>query len=322
MMNQKIQKLLHAYNQFRFLYYEPTYIKWREFYKPLIKDRLSKYAVLCRMHKPIGILLLLWPTLWALWIAAEGVPSINILFIFIAGVFLTRSAGCALNDLADRKFDGHVGRTKDRPIVTGDVSPKEAIFVACTLLLLAFVLVLFTNELTVYLSCIAVLLAAVYPLMKRYTYLPQFVLGLAFGWGIPMAFAAQNNTIPIIAWIILIANILWSVAYDTMYAMIDREDDLKIGVKSTAILFAEQDTLIIGIIQIMLIFTLILLGQQLEFGYYFFSSLAVASALLIYQQILIKDRKPQKCFKAFLNNNWFGAIIFFGLFLEYHFKLL
>ncbi len=321
MKNRKIKELIYAYNQFRFQYYEPTYVKWREFYKPLIKERLAKYAVLCRMHKPIGILLLLWPTLWALWVAAEGIPSIKILFIFIAGVFLTRSAGCALNDFADRKFDGHVGRTKDRPIVTGEVSPIEAIYVACSLLLLAFILVLFTNELTIYLSCIAVLLAAVYPLMKRYTYLPQFVLGLAFGWGIPMAFAAQTNSIPIIAWMILIANVLWSVVYDTMYAMIDREDDIKIGVKSTAILFAEQDTFIIGIIQIMLMFTLVLLGQQLEFGFYYFTGLAIACVLAIYQQTLIRDRKPQKCFKAFLNNNWFGAVIYIGLFLEYHFKI-
>ncbi len=290
-----------------------------DIYRPIVKDRIKQYSILCRMNKPIGILLLLWPTLWALWIAAEGIPDIKILIIFVAGVFLTRSAGCVMNDLADRNLDGHIDRTKDRPIVTGTVSVKEATLVAAGLMLLAFILVLQTNELTIYLACIAFLLAALYPLMKRYTYLPQFVLGVAFGWGIPMAFAAQLNAIPAIAWLILIANILWSVAYDTMYAMIDREDDIKIGVKSTAILFAEHDTLIIAIIQSMLILTLVLVGLQLELGRIYNVAIILATLMAIYQQILIKRKEPAKCFQAFLNNNWFGAVIFLGIFLHYHF---
>lgn len=292
---------------------------WIKLHWPIVKERLSKYAVLCRMHKPIGVLLLLWPTLWALWIAAEGVPETKYLVIFILGVFLTRSAGCVMNDLADRDIDRHVGRTKDRPITTGDVSIKEALFVAASLMLIAFILVLFTNELTIYLSCIALLLAAVYPLMKRYTYLPQFVLGVAFGWGIPMAFAAQTGSVPVIAWLILIANVLWSVVYDTMYAMVDRDDDIKIGVKSTAILFAEHDTLIIAIIQCMLILTLVLIGQQLEMGIFYYLGITTAVVLAFYHQHLIKDRQPDLCFKAFLHNNWFGAVIFIGIFFNYPF---
>ena len=313
-INRLLVKLTGQWNHF----YETRLIKWRHILWPKITDRLGKYAILCRMHKPIGALLLLWPTYWALWIAGQGHPDIKNIIIFTAGVFLTRSAGCVLNDLADSDIDGHVKRTKNRPLVTGDVSKKEALIVTCCLLFIAFIFVLFTNELTIFLSCIAVLLAAVYPIMKRYTYLPQFVLGLAFGWGIPMAFAAQTNSIPVIAWLILIANILWSVAYDTMYAMIDREDDIKIGVKSTAILFSEHDTLIIGIIQIMLILTFLLIGQQLEFNKYYYFGICCAVLSALYQQFLIKDRLPDKCFKAFLNNNWFGAMIFIGIYLNYY----
>ena len=287
-------------------------IRW-----PQVKDRLKHYARLTRLNKPIGILLLLWPTYWALWIAAEGIPDTKILIIFTLGVILMRSAGCVLNDIADRNLDGHVERTQHRPLVTGEVSIKEAFKLVLAMVSVAFLLVLQTNELTVFLACIAMLLAAIYPLMKRYTYLPQFVLGTAFGWGIPMAFSAQMNEVPNIAWLILIANVLWSVAYDTMYAMVDRKDDIKIGIKSTAILFAESDTKIIAIIQCMLILALIMIGQQVGLGTVYYLAIIAATLLAIYQQLLIKNREPKNCFQAFLNNNWFGAVIFAGIFLHY-----
>lgn len=286
-------------------------------WSPVIIDRGKAYARLCRLNKPIGILLLLWPTLWALWIAAEGFPLPGILVVFIAGVILMRSAGCAVNDLADRNFDVDVQRTRERPLVTGEVSVREAILVVITLVLIAFLLVLTTNRLTVELSFVAVALAIVYPFMKRYTYLPQFVLGLAFGWSIPMAFAAQTGAVPNIAWLLLLGNVLWSVSYDTMYAMVDREDDLRIGVKSTAILFDDNDRLIIGIIQAMMLLVLILLGDRLQLGIYYYVGILAAAIMSIYQQLLIRDRQPDQCFKAFLNNNWTGAAIFTGLFMNY-----
>lgn len=287
-------------------------------YYPNIKERAVQYSILCRLNKPIGILLLLWPTLWALWLAAEGLPKPSVLFIFLAGVVLTRSAGCVLNDLADRKMDGYVERTQNRPLVTGKVSAKEALLLAGVLMLIAFMLVLMTNRLTIQLSFFALLLAIIYPFMKRYTYLPQFVLGLAFGWSIPMAFAAETGTIPNIAWLLLLANVLWSVAYDTMYAMVDRKDDIKIGIKSTAILFDDADVIIIGVIQLLFFFVFILIGQQLELGIGYYTGIIIAFLLATYQQYLIKNREPAQCFQAFLNNNWLGAMIFFGILLQYH----
>ncbi len=287
-------------------------------YSPKIKERTIQYSILCRVNKPIGILLLLWPTLWALWLAAEGLPKPSVLFIFLVGVVLTRSAGCVLNDLADRKMDGYVERTQSRPLVTGSVSPIEALVLAASLLLIAFTLVLMTNRLTVQLSFFALLLAIIYPFMKRYTYLPQFILGLAFGWSIPMAFAAETGSIPNIAWLLLLANILWSVAYDTMYAMVDREDDIKIGIKSTAILFDDADIIIIAVIQILFFSVFILIGQQLELGIGYYTGIIIASLLATYQQYLIKNREPAQCFQAFLNNNWLGATIFLGILLQYH----
>ena len=292
------------------------YIKNKQ---PAIRQKLTHYAVLCRIDKPIGILLLLWPTLWALWLAAEGLPKLHVLFIFVTGVVLTRSAGCVMNDIADRKVDGHVARTQNRPLVTGLVSVREAFMLASGLMLLAFILVLFTNALTVKLSFIALLLAIIYPFMKRYTYLPQFVLGLAFGWSIPMAFAAETGTVPMIAWLLLLANVLWSVAYDTMYAMVDREDDIRIGVKSTAILFDDADKLIIGVIQLMFLTVFFLLGSQLELGLSYYTGIMIALSLVAYQQYLIKDREPARCFQAFLNNNWLGAAVFLGIFFHYQF---
>jgi len=284
---------------------------------PGIRERLEQYALLTRLNRPIGILLLLWPTLWGLWIAAKGFPDIDVLIVFILGVVLMRSAGCVLNDIADRRYDSHVSRTKNRPLANGNVSSIEALFLALILIFIAFLLVLTMNWLTVQLSLVAIILAGIYPLMKRYTYLPQFFLGLTFGWSIPMAFAAQTGSVPQIAWLLLIANILWSVVYDTMYAMVDREDDLKIGIKSTAILFDDADRVIIGIIQMLVLVTLIMAGKQAQLGMYYFIGLTVASCFFIYQLRLIWDRKPEKCMTAFLNNNWFGLTVFSGLFLDF-----
>ncbi len=284
---------------------------------PTVRDRLEQYALLTRLDRPIGIFLLLWPTFWALWIAAKGFPSPKILIIFTFGVVLMRSAGCVLNDIADRGFDPHVSRTKVRPLASGKVSLPEAFAVAGTLILIAFLLVLMTNTLTIQLAFIAIILAGIYPFMKRYTYLPQFFLGLAFGWAIPMAFAAQTGSVPQIAWLLLIANILWSVVYDTMYAMVDREDDLKIGVKSTAILFDDADRVIIGIIQALVLITLIIVGKQAHLATSYYIGLGLASCFFMYQLRLIWDRKPAQCMQAFLNNNWFGLVVFIGLFLDF-----
>ena len=282
--------------------------------------RLKNYAVLMRLNKPIGIFLLLWPTLWALWIAGEGHPDHLVLAIFVTGVVLMRSAGCVINDFADRDIDPEVARTQARPIAAGLVSPGEALVLFVLLSLTAFSLVWLTNTLTIYLSVVGAVLAAVYPFMKRHTYLPQAFLGLTFGWAIPMAFAAQTDSLPKIAWLLLIANMLWATAYDTMYAMIDRPDDLRIGVKSTAILFGAYDTFMIAILQVTFLVVMILIGRQLKFGLYYDVGLSVAAALALYQQFLLYRRNETQYFKAFLNNNWLGAAIFAGIGLEYYFK--
>ena len=283
----------------------------------LICERLYQYALLIRLNRPIGVFLLLWPTLWALWIAAEGFPNINVFIVFILGVFIMRSAGCALNDIADKRFDTFVIRTRTRPLAAEKITSIEALIIAISLIFIALLLVLTMNELTIQLSLFAVILAGVYPFMKRYTYLPQFFLGLAFGWSIPMAFAAQTNTVPKIAWLLLVTNILWSVVYDTIYAMIDREEDLKIGVKSTAILFDDADRVIIAIIQALVLLALIAIGRQLKLDYNYFISLLVVACLFLYQLRLIWNREPQQCMRAFINNNWVGLIIFIGIFLSY-----
>jgi len=285
--------------------------------QPVINGKLQQYSRLIRLDRPIGTFLLLWPTLWALWIAAEGFPSIHLLIVFIAGVFLARSAGCVLNDHADREFDPFVERTQTRPLVTGEVTTEEALYVAAFLIASAFLLVLTTNHLTVLLSFIAIPLMLIYPYMKRYTYVPQFFLGLAFSWSIPMAFAAQSNSVPRIAWLIFIANLLWVMAYDTIYAMVDLEDDIKIGVKSTAILFDDAYHMFIGIIQAMMLLVFIIIGKQLEFGLYYFSALLVVTAIIIYHQYLIRSRIPARCFRAFLSNNWLGAVVFLGIVFHY-----
>jgi len=289
----------------------------RQFYRERVsdrtQDRLLQYALLMRLNRPIGIYLLLWPTLWALLIASNGSPSIGVTIVFVLGVILMRSAGCVINDFADRKIDKHIQRTKDRPLTAGRVSEREALMLFAGLCLTAFVLVLFMNLLTIRLSIVGVALAALYPFMKRYTYLPQVFLGLAFGWAVPMTFAAQTGELPPLAWLMLTGTVLWATAYDTMYAMVDREDDLKIGVKSTAILFGEADRLIIGAIQLLLMLVLLLVGRQAELGAIYYIGLGFAALTLIYQQKLIWYRQPAECLKAFLNNNWFGLAVFLGL---------
>ncbi len=281
------------------------------------KDTMIAYLHLMRLHKPIGIYLVLWPTLWALWLAAEGIPALNILLVFVLGVVLMRSAGCVINDFADRKIDGDVQRTKDRPLVTGLISPKQALVLFTILCVIAFLLVLTMNTLTIYLSFGGVALAAIYPFMKRYTYLPQVFLGAAFAWSVPMAYAAETNSLPSIIWLIYMVTLIWTVAYDTMYAMVDRDDDLKIGVKSTAILFGNSDRAIIAFLQVLVVLTLCIIGQQAKLGQYFFLGVVVSSVLFVYQQHLIRHRDREACFKAFLNNNWVGLVLFCALFLDY-----
>lgn len=280
-------------------------------------ERLEQYAYLVRMDRPIGIYLLLWPTLWALWIAAKGWPDLLVLFVFVSGVFLMRSAGCAINDFADRKIDPHVERTRDRPLAAGRVTATETLLVFASLSITAFLLVLLMNTLTIYMSFVGIALAASYPFAKRFHYMPQIHLGAAFGWAAPMAFTAQANEITPVTWLIFMATVLWATAYDTMYAMADREDDLKIGVKSTAILFGDADKLMVGLLQIMLLLDLYFIGRQSELGLFYNVSLIIAAGFAIYQQYLIKDRKPELCFKAFLNNNWFGMVVFIGVFIDY-----
>lgn len=280
-------------------------------------DKFKQYLLLIRLNRPIGIFLLLWPTLWGLWIASEGFPNTKILVIFLFGVFLMRSAGCILNDIIDKDFDKFVARTQNRPLASDKLSSIEAFIVAISLIFIAFLLVLTTNTLTVQLSFVAIILAGTYPFLKRHTYLPQFFLGLTFGWSIPMAFAATTNSIPKIAWLLLIANILWAVVYDTIYAMIDREDDLKIGIKSTAILFDDADRFIIGLIQSLVLIALIVIGQQASLNTIYYFSLIIGGCLFLYQLYLIRNRDPKKCMQAFLNNNWFGLVVFIGLFINY-----
>jgi len=252
-----------------------------------------------------------------LWIAAEGSPDFKLLVIFTVGTFLMRSAGCAINDYADRDIDGQVKRTVNRPIAIGQISPKSALVFSAALCFLAFLVVLFTNQKTILLSLVGAALAACYPFMKRHTHLPQVVLGAAFSWGIPMAFAAQQNALPHALWLIYAAVVLWTVAYDTFYAMVDRDDDEVIGMKSTAILFGSKDRLVTAALQAAMMAMMILVGYQFALGFWYFSGLAAAAVLLVYQQYLIRHRDRDECLKAFLNNHWVGAVIFIGIFLHY-----
>jgi len=273
-----------------------------------LTPRAWDFIQLTRIDKPIGIYLLLWPTLWALWISAKGVPSIGNLLIFVVGVFLMRAAGCVINDFADRKVDGHVKRTEQRPLVSGKVSSREA---------LVLFAVLITNSMTIWLSFGGLALAACYPFMKRYTYYPQVVLGAAFSWGMPMAFTAQTGDLPAAAWLLYIANLLWTVGYDTYYAMTDREDDLKIGVKSTAVLFGDADRVIILTLQALALGCLLLAGSRFELGMYFHLGLLVAAACFVWEFWYTRNREPQRCFKAFLHNHWAGLAIFVGIVTDY-----
>ncbi len=282
-----------------------------------LAERLRAYFYLVRLHRPIGIFLLMWPALWALWIAGEGSPPWSIVLIFVLGVVLMRSAGCAINDFADRDFDGHVARTNQRPLATGAASPGEAVGVFVTLSLVAFALVLFLNWQTVALSVVAVLLTVIYPFMKRFTHVPQMFLGAAFGWAIPMAFMAVTGAIPVLAWVLFAATLIWALIYDTQYAMVDRDDDLKIGIKSTAILFGQRDRLIVGLLQVLMLGILLWVGAQAGRGVGYQGGLAVAAALALYQQWLMRERNPGQCFQAFLNNNYFGMAVFAGLVLDY-----
>ncbi|HUW97365.1 MAG TPA: 4-hydroxybenzoate octaprenyltransferase [Acidiferrobacter sp.] len=275
------------------------------------------YWRLMRLHRPIGSLLLLWPTLWALWLAGQGRPAPSLVAIFVAGVILMRSAGCIVNDYADRDFDGHVWRTKDRPLATGEVSPREAFILFGILCALAASLAIWLNRLTIELSVVAVALAVSYPFAKRFTHLPQVYLGLAFGWGIPMAFAAETNHVPPEAWLLFVANIFWTVAYDTAYAMADREDDLKIGVKSSAILFGRWDRAMVGLCHAIALVLLYQVGVLAHLGYLYDGGLMAALGFAFYEQQLLWARRPLDCFRAFLNNNWFGGSVFIGLVAAY-----
>jgi len=281
------------------------------------RERLPHWWKLVRGDKPIGMLLLLWPTLWGLWVAAEGFPPLGVLFIFLAGVWLTRAAGCVINDYHDRWLDGAVQRTRERPLVSGKVSPHEALAVFAVLMTVAGVLVLFTNTLTIALAGIAVVLAATYPLLKRYTWFPQVYLGIAFGWSIPMAFAAVRGEVPPIGWLLFLANVLWSTAYDTWYAMVDRADDLRMRSKSTAILLGDMDLVGIGVLQASFLVTLLMVGQRAELGLYFNLGLGVAAALIVWQFWHARGRSRAACFRAFLHNRWVGMAVFAGLVVDY-----
>jgi len=280
-------------------------------------DRIKQYWLLARFDKPIGILILLWPALWALWVASDGKPDLPVLTVICLGVVLMRAAGCVINDYADRDFDPHVERTQQRPIAAGKVKPKEALLVFVVLCLCAFGLVLLLNTYTILLSFVAAFLAASYPFMKRYTHLPQAYLGIAFGFAVPMAFSAQTDSIPPVAWVMYLAVVLWALVYDTMYAMVDKDDDLKIGVKSTAILFGAYDRQIMGGLQIIIIGLLLAVGQMAHTDWPYYGGILIAAGLSIYQQKLIFHREKALCFKAFLNNNWFGLAVFSGLVVDY-----
>lgn len=283
----------------------------------IVAAHWREYALLMRLDRPIGILLLLWPTLWALWVASRGHPDGLVLGIFVAGVVLMRSAGCVINDYADRDLDPLVTRTRDRPLAAKRIATTEALTLFAILCVAAFVLVWQLNRLTILLSFVGVLLAATYPFVKRYTHLPQVYLGAAFGWSIPMAFAAQTGSVPTVAWIMFMANIFWVVAYDTAYAMVDKKDDVRAGIKSTAILFGRWDRFMIALAHFSCLALLAVTGRIVGVGFGLYLALIAAAGLAAYQQKLLYSREPELCFKAFLNNSWFGAVIFAGLVLNY-----
>ncbi len=281
-----------------------------------IKNKLKQYFLLMRLHKPIGIFLLLWPTLWALWLSSHGCPNMYIVMIFVLGVIVMRSAGCVINDFADRHFDKFVARTHMRPLTSGKISAREALILFFILLIIAFVLVLFLNLYTICLAFVGALIATIYPFLKRVTHLPQLGLGMAFAWGVPMAFAAQNNAVTSSGWLVFLAAAVWPIMYDTLYAMTDRQDDIKIGLKSTAILFGRYDRMMVGLLQIILILLFIKIGYLFHLRWEYFISVLGVGLLFCYQQWLIKNRDPSACFNAFLNNNWAGMLVFIGIILS------
>ena len=282
-----------------------------------LSERLSLYLRLTRLNRPIGILLLLWPTLWGLWIAGEGHPAWHIVLIFVLGTVLMRSAGCAINDYADRDFDKHVKRTRERPVTSGRISPREAVWVAASLALVSFVLILPLNNLTLLLSFPAVFLAASYPFTKRFLAIPQAYLGIAFGFGIPMAFAAQLGGVPPVAWLLLIANVFWAIAYDTEYAMVDRDDDIHLGIHSAALLFGKYDVAAVMFCYAITVVLMAIVGLMIGAGVLYFAGLILAEGIALYHFRLIKHRQREACFKAFLHNNWFGATVFTGIAADY-----
>jgi len=283
-----------------------------------LSRRIEEYALLARFDRPVGTWLLLWPALWALWISAEGLPNQKVLVVFVLGVIVMRAAGCVINDFADRNIDPHVRRTRDRPLAARRVTPIEALVLCGVLLAIALYLVTFLNRLTIELAFIGAALTVSYPFVKRVFPMPQLYLGISFGgWSVPMAFAAQTDKLPRVAWVLYIAAVIWAAIYDTIYAMVDREDDLKIGVKSSAILFADMDKIMIFGMQVMMIFALVLVGRNMHFGRWYDLGLAAAAALFLYQQWLIRHREPANCLKAFLNNQTVGMVIFTGLLLQY-----
>jgi 4-hydroxybenzoate polyprenyltransferase len=287
---------------------------------PKILGVLHDYVQLMRLDRPIGIWLLLWPTLWAVWIASRGRPTPQIFIIFVTGTVLMRSAGCAINDYADRSFDQHVTRTKDRPLAAGRITTLEALILFALLSLAALILALQLNRFTLLFAVGGALLAVSYPFIKRFLSVPQMYLGVTFGWGIPMAFAAQLEQVPRIAWLLLLANVLWVTVYDTQYAMVDRDDDLKIGVRSTAILFGDSDRHIIAVLQLMTLTSLYFVGSYIRAGRWYNGGLVAAAGFFIYQLYLIRGRERDGCFRAFLNNNYVGMAVFIGLWLEYQFN--
>jgi 4-hydroxybenzoate polyprenyltransferase len=294
-------------------------LTWEQVFELKLRTA-GHFARLIRLHRPIGIWLLLWPVLWALWIAGDGKPNPTVFFVFVVGVIVMRSAGCAVNDFADRNFDPFVRRTRDRPIASRCVTPKEALLVGLLLMIVAFSLVLLLDRRTVMMSFVGAALALTYPFFKRFFPLPQFYLGVAFTWGVPMAFMAQRGEIPRVAWTLFFAGIIWAAIYDTLYAMVDRDDDIKIGVQSSAIMFGDMDRVIIGALQAMMLFALYLAGSSMQFGRWYQLGLVGAGVFFVYQQWLIRKRDANGCFAAFLNNNFVGMAVFIGVVLEYTFR--
>jgi 4-hydroxybenzoate polyprenyltransferase len=283
-----------------------------------LAERIDAYEKLIRLDKPIGTLLLLWPTLWALWLCSRGHPDWSVVVIFVVGTVLMRSAGCAINDYADRDFDGKVERTRKRPLASGQIRPIEALTVALVLILVSFALVVQLNQLTIKLSIVAVVIAAIYPFTKRFFAVPQAVLGLAFGFGIPMAFAAHTNHVPWQAWMLLLANVFWALAYDTEYALVDREDDLKVGIRTSALTFGRFDVFAIMMCQGLFLLTMLWVGRLFRLGWHFNVGIGVAAVLIAFQYGMIRDRKPSDCFRAFKQNNWIGAVLFAGIFASFY----